>query len=287
MLRKEEFQGQEEERGILWKEKGKMSKKNQKAVLAVSFGSSYQETCASTIAVIEQAIRDANPECLVFRAWTSEVIRKKIRQRDGIHIYSVNEAMDEIVGQGRKEVIVQPVFVLKGMEYDLLVQEVQQAGKRLQLQIRIAEPLLASGQDKKNVLDALKQEWTLEEGQMLVLMGHGTKHSQNRVYEELNQLLKGSGCSNMVIGTMEAEPDLEEVLAAVNQKRPAKVVLAPFMIVAGAHAKKALAGDQEESWKHIFEQEGYEVECVLKGLGEYDGIRRIFLEHLEAVLEHT
>lgn len=262
-----------------------MNKK--KAVLVVSFGTSYRETYARTMEIIEQEIQDANSECLVCRAWTSEVIRKKVSHRDGIHIPGVREAVEEIAEEGIKEVIVQPVFVLKGMEYEQLAREVQQEGKRLHLKVRIAEPLLASEQDKKSVLDALQQEWSLGEGQMLVLMGHGTEHPQNRVYGELNQLLQERGCSNILMGTMEADPSLEAVLAIVKEKKPGKVLLAPFMIVAGSHAKKALAGDQAESWKQAFLQEGYKVECVLKGLGEYEGIRRIFLEHLEEALEYT
>ena len=54
----------------------------------------------------------------------------------------------------------------------------------------------------------------------------------------------------------------------------------PFMIVAGDHAKNDMAGDDPESWYSQFKSAGYEVEPVLKGLGEYSGIRKILVEHL-------
>ena len=64
--------------------------------------------------------------------------------------------------------------------------------------------------------------------------------------------------------------------------RTKKVVIAPLMIVAGDHAKNDMAGDEPDSWKTIISQKGYEVQTVLKGLGEYESIRHIFVEHAKA-----
>ena len=63
-----------------------------------------------------------------------------------------------------------------------------------------------------------------------------------------------------------------------------KAVLMPFMLVAGDHAKNDMAGE-EDSWKSRLEEEGYEVRVILKGLGELEGIRKIFLEHIEEAAE--
>ena len=61
------------------------------------------------------------------------------------------------------------------------------------------------------------------------------------------------------------------------------MVLYPLMVVAGDHAKNDLAGPEPDSWRSQLETRGYEVSCVLSGLGEYPGIRRVFVRHaLEA-----
>ena len=58
------------------------------------------------------------------------------------------------------------------------------------------------------------------------------------------------------------------------------------MVVAGDHANNDMAGDEEDSWKTVLEAEGYEVECRLEGLGELEGIRDLYVEHVkEAVNE--
>ena len=58
--------------------------------------------------------------------------------------------------------------------------------------------------------------------------------------------------------------------------------------------KAALAGmkaDQVQSilvtpwWKNYFEEKGYEVETKIRGLGECEGIRRMFYQHLKEATE--
>ena len=54
------------------------------------------------------------------------------------------------------------------------------------------------------------------------------------------------------------------------------------MIVAGDHARHDMAGDDPDSWYSQFVSAGYQVECVMKGLGEYDGVRELFAEHAKS-----
>ena len=64
-----------------------------------------------------------------------------------------------------------------------------------------------------------------------------------------------------------------------------KVVLEPLMIVAGDHANNDMAGDEDGSWKTEFEKEGYEVTCILRGLGELEPIQKLFTEHAQAAID--
>ncbi len=255
-----------------------------RAVLAVSFGTSHADTCEKTIGAIEEEIRRAYPQYPVYRAWTSGMIRRKLEKRDGIHIFSVSEAMEQMKRDGIREVLVQPTHVLNGIENTRMEQEIETAGQLFD-RIVVSSPLLTTGEDMEQVVQALIEEWRLDEDEMLVYMGHGTDHHSNAVYGALNDLLADRGCRNMIIGTVEASPSVGDIVDAVKKTDMRRIVLAPFMIVAGDHANNDLAGDEEDSWKSIFEKEGYEVRCELKGLGEYESIRRIFLRHLNEALQ--
>ena len=115
-----------------------------------------------------------------------------------------------------------------------------------------------------------------------MLMGHGTTHYANSIYAALDYTFKDKSHKNIFLGTVEAYPSMETLMKMVKDYHPSKVILAPFMIVAGDHAKNDMAGDDPDSWYSQFAAAGFEVETVLKGLGEYPGIRRLLVEHLKA-----
>ena len=56
-----------------------------KAILAVSFGTSYRKTRDAAIGAIESDLQAAYPDYTVRRAFTSRMILKKLRERDGLH----------------------------------------------------------------------------------------------------------------------------------------------------------------------------------------------------------
>ena len=116
-------------------------------------------------------------------------------------------------------------------------------------------------------------------------MGHGTEADSNGVYAKMQQLLSDSGYANYYIGTVEATPSLEDVLSLVQAGDYERVVLQPMMIVAGDHANNDMAGDEEDSWKTAFQNAGYEVECVVSGLGELEAIQQLLVEHAQAAID--
>ena len=95
-----------------------------KAVLVVSFGTSYEETRKKTIDRIENDMAEAFPSYAVYRAWTSGMIRAKLLKRDGIRIYNVCEALEAMAADGIREVVVQPTHVINGIENDQMKADV-------------------------------------------------------------------------------------------------------------------------------------------------------------------
>lgn len=59
----------------------------------------------------------------------------------------------------------------------------------------------------------------------------------------------------------------------------------PLMVVAGDHANNDMAGDEEGSWKDVFTKAGYEVECVIRGLGQLEAIQDIYVAHTQAAID--
>lgn len=78
---------------------------------------------------------------------------------------------------------------------------------------------------------------------------------------------------------------MEDVLNQVKEGGYKKVVLEPLMVVAGDHANNDMAGDEEGSWKTEFETAGYEVECLVKGLGELESVQQIYVDHTQSAID--
>lgn len=255
-----------------------------KAILVVSFGTSYQETRDKTIGAIEREIAAAWPEWEVRRAFTSGMILRVLQKRDGIHIDNVTEAMERLAADGIRDLVVQPTHVINGEEYEKMVALLAPWSGRFE-RFLVGRPLLTSSEDYDKVVEAVIREAELKEGDALVLMGHGTEHHVDAAYAALDYRFKDTGHENVFVGTVEGYPALEQVHKQLKRFGPKRVVLMPFMIVAGDHASNDMAGEDEDSWKNIFESQGYAVKCVMKGLGEIQAVRDIYLEHVRAAME--
>lgn len=261
-----------------------MEHQSPKAILVVSFGTSYEASRKATIEIIEQDIADAFPDHRIYHAWTSKFIISILKKRDNISIPTVCEAMEQMIHDGIRSLIVQPTHILDGIENNVMKEAVLSYKDSFD-QIVFGAPLLATSEDETRAIAAVTSGFkNLKETDALVLMGHGTTHQINTAYAELDRHFKSLGHSNVFIGTVEADPTIHNLVKEVTAFHPTGIYLTPFMIVAGDHAHNDMAGDAPDSWVSQFSSAGFEVCPVLKGLGEYPGIRALFVEHVKEAI---
>ena len=255
-------------------------------LLVLSFGTSFNDSRRLNIGAIESDLEKAFPDYSVRRGFTANIVIDHIQNRDGIKMDDVDEAMNRAVDNNVKNLVIQPTHLMNGLEYQDLEEQVAQYADAFD-KIAIGKPLLTSEDDFKRVEQALV-DWTSEydDGETAIcFMGHGTEAESNEVYQKMQDLLTADGHDNYFVGTVEASPSLEDVLAKVKAGSYKRVVLEPLMVVAGDHANNDMAGEEEDSWKTTFEDAGYEVTCLLRGLGENEAIRQIYVEHAQAAMD--
>lgn len=258
----------------------------EKELLVLSFGTSFNDSRRLTIGAIENDLETAFPEYSVRRGFTANIVIDHVNRRDGEKIDDIGESLDRAVANGVKTLVVQPTHLMNGLEYDELCEKIASYSDAFD-KIVIGDPLLTSDDDFNTVADAIV-DWTkdYDDGETaIVFMGHGTEAASNAVYQKMQDLLTTKGKTNYFIGTVEAEPSLEDVVAAVKAGGYKKVVLEPLMVVAGDHANNDMAGDEDDSWKSAFEKEGLEVTCLLRGLGENETIRGLYVAHAKAAVD--
>ena len=269
------------------KDSGNAKASSDKEILVVSFGTSYSNSRHVTIGAIEDAIREAYPDYQVRRAFTAQIIIDKLKKEENIEIDNVKQALDRAVANGVKTLIVQPTHLMNGLEYNDLKKELDKYKDKFD-KIALGEPLLTSDEDFKQVIAAITNDTKeyLDGETAICFMGHGTEADSNKVYATLQEKLKAAGYNDYFVGTVEATPTVDDVIAQVKESGKYKrVILQPLMVVAGDHANNDMAGDEEGSWATKFKAAGFEVKPVLRGLGQIYDIQKIYLEHVKAAID--
>ena len=253
-----------------------------KAILLVAFGTSVPEAQKAFDQIDAQA-RKAFPGVEIRWALTSRTIRAKLA-KEGKQLDSPEVALARMMADGFTHVTVLSLHVIPGEEYHDLNRNVQLFSEMAGgfERILVAPPLLSSHDDMVRVAEALlnhaPKDMKAEEA--VLFMGHGTKnHPSDAIYSAMNYLLQDLS-PNVYIATVEGHPTLDEILPKLSRKGIKKAHLAPFMVVAGMHARDDMMGDEPESWKSVLSRNGVACEATLTGIAEYPEIVEVWLDHL-------
>lgn len=262
------------------------TKKSEKALLVISFGTTHHETRQKTIDASEKALAEAFPQYDLKRAFTAQKIIKILKERDGIEVDSVRQAIEKIYQAGYREVLAQPLHVINGSEFHDLIHDLALYSNKFE-QFAVGAALLTSQKDYQDMVQAISAVIPdAGEREAIIFMGHGTEHPANTSYAALDYTFKRMGYKHCHIGTVEGSPRLDDVIDQLEADEIRKVTLMPLMVVAGEHAKNDMAGDEEDSWKNLLEAAGYQVDTLLIGLGELEGIQSMYIEHARSAEKH-
>ena len=277
-------------------------------ILVVSFGTSFNDSRVADIKGIEDALQEAYPDWSVRRAFTAQIIINHVEARDDEVIDNMDQALDRAVANGVKNLVVQPTHLMHGAEYDEMTEAINGYKDKFE-SVAIAEPMLGEvgddatviNDDKKAVAQAITDEAckeagfdsmdaAAEAGTAFVFMGHGTSHTANVTYDQMQTQMEDLGFKNAFIGTVEGKPEdtaCDKVIEKVKEAGYKNVVLRPLMVVAGDHANNDMAGDDEDSWKSQFVASGNfeNVDCQIEGLGRIEAVEQIYVDHTKAAID--
>ena len=277
-------------------------------LLVVSFGTSFNDSRAEDVKGIEDALAEAYPDWSVRRAFTAQIIINHVEARDDEVIDNMQQALDRAVENGVKNLVVQPTHLMHGAEYDEMTEAINGYKDKFE-SVAIAEPMLGEvgddatviNDDKKAVAQAItdtackeagfdSMDAAAEAGTAFVFMGHGTSHTANVTYDQMQTQMENLGLKNAFIGTVEGKPEdtaCDKVIEKVKEAGYKNVVLRPLMVVAGDHANNDMAGDEEDSWKSQFVASGNfeNVDTQIAGLGRIEAVEQLYVDHTKAAID--
>lgn len=260
-----------------------------KAIVVVSFGTSYIEQLKSSIENVEDKIRKEFREYDVYRAFTSHKIIKKLKESNSISVRTLEEVLEELYEAGMDEVLIQPLHLIPGEEYSYIKSLYEDNITRF-ITLKLGRPIFyyqgfeELPNDYSLFIDSIKDLISVDKG--VVMFGHGSSNPANSVYGCLQTVLEDEGYENVFVGTVEGYPNFKTVLKRIKKRNIKEIMLMPLMLVAGDHAINDMASDEEDSWKSMFEAEGIKVNLHMKGLGEVDKFEQLYVNRIQDVINN-
>lgn len=262
------------------------STNNKTGILLAAFGTSIAGA-DEVYTGIENRVKALFPNLEIYLAYTSKVVREKLG-RQGRIFNSPVQALGLMAEQGFSRVALQSLLIIPGLEHhDLIRTRVSLEGLPKGIEkISLGAPLLSSSHDlerfTRNMLENIPGNRKPDEA--VIFMGHGSAHPANVFYAGL-QYHFWIHDQNIFVGTVEGVPGLEDVLALLKKRRIKKVHLLPLMVVAGDHAVNDMAGRQADSWVSVLKANGMDPRVTMRGLGSYENVVDIWLDHLQQAVD--
>ena len=281
------------------------------AIILASFGTTVPSAVESIIN-IQRKVQAAFPEVPVRVTFTSNIIRKvwKKRQTNAqkwldqgippeiLYVKNIISTFGDLREEGYRDIVVQPTHMFfMEQSHDLAqyveaMRSIRTIKKKWQPfnKIALGRPALGTignqyeyRKDLKNALITLAPDVSLarKNNASLVYMAHGNEHWSVGIYGEAAKMMRELYPDVITyFGAVEGYPGIEDVSRDLKQAQSNKIILKPFMIVAGDHAVNDMAGDEDDSWKTILTRQGISVIPVLKGLGSNDEFAQLFVVHI-------
>lgn len=274
---------------VIAKASAQGTEQHKKAIVVVSFGTTYADARKNCIEAVENRIAEAFPDYDVYRAFTSKIVMQRLAQRDGIYVDDLATVLANLQSEGYTEVVIQTTHLTPGEEYEKKVVAVLNQFQSNFSKLVIGRPLLYyNGDDNKPddfaiAVNALSAQLPSDLGgeKAVVFLGHGSPNQHNPAYELIQGRFDSSSINAMVGVVEETDyPNFTDVEKALVTRGVRQVVLMPLLLVAGDHANNDMAGIEKDSWKNKLIEQGYEVKTYLHGLGENIGIQDIYVQHV-------
>lgn len=247
----------------------------QNALLCTGYGAVDPRPRADRAAV-EAALQAAAPGWAFARAVTSPAMRARMAQ-NGLPADSATQALEKLAAAGCRTVVVQPTNLLYGQDYEALCAEAAAYAGKFE-HLRVGEPLLACSADLAAAARAVAAACPPQPGETLLLAGHGAGRFAGVVYPALQGVFALQGRQDVLVAVLHGWPALDDVLPALHGTGSRRVHLMPFLLGAGAHACRDLAGPSPASWQTRLQAAGFTVRCTLQGLGSLPGIQQLYCQ---------
>ncbi len=236
-------------------------------LIVASFGTVDDAERARTLDAIAEDIAAEFPLIRLKSALTSRFILRRLKEKK---IRSIEEQIAELRAEHVDEIIILPTHLTPGEEFENKILPFATAG------VKVLPPLFSTEcrtEFDRRALDVVIDCFRRSSDEELVLIGHGSPHRHNSVYENLQRL-----DGRIHIGVLEPtdRPNYDDVLGRLRSIGAKKILLAPLLLTGGVHVVEDIA----DRWFNRLKADGFEVRALTEGLGTFAAFRRLYIDRL-------
>lgn len=258
---------------------------SKKALVVVSFGTTFPEARTNDIEGIENALKKAFPDRDFRRAFTSKIVMKRMLENQKIAVNDLQATLVQLKKDGYNDILIQPTHLIHGEEYEVKVLTTVAKFQNSFAKIVVGKPLMTDEKDYSVVAAALATQFPkLENNEAVIFMGHGSPRDNNQsfgnTYKKLQTAFDKLGLP-VIVGVVEEVdyPNFEDMYATFKARGYKAAVFMPLMVVSGDHANNDMAGAEDDSWKSQLTKDGYKTAAQMGGIGRNAAIQSLYVNH--------
>ncbi|MCP4342328.1 MAG: hypothetical protein GY799_26495 [Desulfobulbaceae bacterium] len=248
-------------------------------IIMSAFGTTSK--AIATYSQLDHSIRNHFPQTEIIWAYSSKMIARELREQKASTVMTPEEVLSQLAARGIEKAIVQSLHLFPGTEFHSLFQ----IARKSQLKCAIGMPLLTSPEDYEQIGEILRPVISRRPEKAILVLGHGTDHPVWTAYYSLEKLLRKKFGERIYVGVVEKHPDSAHLVSEIADDGFSQVCIIPLFLVAGMHYRRDIISDNPASWQSRFQSINIEVEAIDHGLGLYEGIEKILIDHINKAIE--
>ncbi|MCF0155448.1 MAG: sirohydrochlorin cobaltochelatase [Veillonella sp.] len=267
---------------------------SRRGIIITSFGSVYKEAVDKSVVALVKDIQQAYPHDQVCLAFLSPALVEKWNSQEAEPVFSLEAALEHLEAQGIREVYIQPMTLVNDPCYQDLRRFVSKALRSHTYdfdKLFVGRPLLSSLgvknhiDDYENTIEAILRHINGQAiNKTILLMANGNAQLE---YSTLQLKAIYNNINNLVVFTANGFPNFKQSLQMIRRAGHDQVLVVPLAMIGSSHLMDYLGGSRSDSVATLLTEQGYSVSIWNQGLGENDGIRALFMRHLQQMIRRV
>lgn len=251
--------------------------KQKKAIIIVSYGSSSYNAGNNFVLTLQEQLKSVFHDYAVYPAI---ITHNYTQDKDSTVLPFLFKVLEELHNNKITSLYILPTFLLPGHSF-LKMQQTLADYQHLFNEINICKPLLATKGCYQSISMSLATLYPIHHKEIVIFLGHGSSYSSSIYYSDLETYLHNNHHINYSVLTLDFISDIEDFIAGLHVRGIKYIRLVPLLMLAGYHVLHDMAGKHQDSLYSVLTAAGFEVDCILSGLGNEPLIQQLFIEQMK------